>query len=304
MSRLGKDCPKIHSVKVNSIDSNLDCTYILSGKVKQHYANWEGHLSLKTFSGGQAFYNVGAGNYVVNEDSFLLVNEHQPYTITIDAEPFVESFVIFFETGFAEDIERNLSENAVRLLDDPSNLSDKKIEFVPRLYSRNFIENPLLQLRKQIQDKSGDQMGLEEKLHEIMTGILAARQETLKEIEQIPAMRAATREEIYKRIYRARDFIEAFYYEPITLNEIAKTACLSPNHLLRCFRQVFHKTPHQYLTALRLSEAQKLLTKTNLSVINVCQAVGFQSQSSFSLLFRRKFGSSPEKYRLQKGDIR
>lgn len=304
MSKVGKTNQNQHSVKVNSIDSNLDCTYILSGKVKQHFANWEGHLSLKTFSGGQAFYNVGAGNYVVNDDSFLLVNEHQSYTVTIDAEPFVESFIIFFETGFVEDIERNLKESNSQLLDNPTKPLTKKIEFIPRLYSRKFIENPLRELRNTIQSIKDEQLWLKEKLCEIMTGLLAARQETLKEIEQIPAIRAATREEIYKRIYRARDFAEAFFYEPITLDEIAKVACLSPNHLLRCFKQVFHQTPHQYLTALRLREAQKLLTKTNLSVINICQAVGFHSQSSFSLLFRRHLGISPEKYRRQKGDFR
>lgn len=288
-------------MKVNSLDSDLSCTHILYGNVRRHFANWEGHLSLKTFSHGQAFYNVGAGNYVVNDDSFLLVNECQPYTITIDAELRVESFIIFFKSGFAEEVERNLSASHEELLDNPEKPAPQKIDFVPRLYLRQFIETPLRELRKSVhQVKNEDQIWLIEKLHEIMMGILLVRHETFKEIEKLLAVRASTREELYKRIYRARDFAAASFSQQLTLDEIAKVACLSPNHLLRTFKQIFHKTPHQYLTSLRLNEAKKLLEQTDLSIITICQSVGFESHSSFSLLFRRHFGFSPEQYRHQK----
>lgn len=300
MSKLSEPKPDLHQVKVNSLDSDLTCTHILYGNVSQHFATWKGHLSLKTFSHGQAFYNVGTGNYVVNDDAFLLVNERQEYTITIDAEPRVESFIVFFESGFAEEIERNLTSKSVQLLDNPTKSSSGKIEFVPRLYQRSFIESPLWDLRKRIREAKDDQIWLKEKLHEVMQGIILARFETFSEIEQLSAVRASTREELYKRIYRARDFMAASFHQPTTLEEIAKVACLSPNHLLRSFKQIFHQTPHKYLTALRLRHAQNLLKETDLSIIEVCQSAGFESHSSFSLLFRRHFGISPEQYRRQK----
>ena len=296
--------PNQHQVKVNSLDSNLDCTHILHGVAQQHYAHWEGHLSLKTFSQGQAFYNVGAGNYVVNDDSFLMVNELQPYTITIDSETKIEPLIIFFESGMAEEIERSLTAKPVDLLDNPLKPATAKVNFIPRLYPRKFIENALWELRTQIKINKENQIWLKEKLHQIMQGILAARQESLQEIEQLSAIRASTREEIYKRVYRARDFMAASFGQPLTLDEIAKIACLSTNHFLRTFKEVFGQTPHQYLTALRLQEACKILKHSDLSIISICQTVGFESPSSFSLLFRRHLGASPEKYRLQKGDFR
>lgn len=267
---------------------------------QQHFANWEGHLSLKTFSKGQAFYNVGAGNYAVNDDSFLMVNELQSYTITIDSETKIEPFIIFFESGMAEEIERSLMMKTIELLDNPTKISTQKVDFVPRLYPRKFIEKTLSEFRKSVKEKKDDQIWLKEKLHEILQGILAARQETFKEIEQLSAIRATTREELYKRIYRARDFMAASFGQSLTLDEIARVACLSPNHFLRTFKQVFYQTPHQYLTDLRLQEACKLLNNTDLSIISICCLVGFESASSFSLLFRRHFGVSPEQYRLQK----
>jgi len=175
---------------------------------------------------------------------------------------------------------------------------------VQKLYSRPLLENILAELRTSVRQRKDDQLWLREKLHAVMQIILRMRSDSLIETEQLSAVRASTREELYKRIYRAGDFIAASYSQPISLEEMAKVACLSPNHFLRSFKQVFRQTPHRYLTELRLKEAQKLLERTNLPVIQVCQSVSFGSHSSFSLLFRRRFGLSPEKYRRQKGDFR
>lgn len=287
-------------VKVNSLDSRLDCTHILHGTAQQHYAHWAGHLSLKTFSKGQAFYNAGAGYYAVDDNSFLILNELQPYTITIDSEKPIEPFIVFFETNIAEEVYRSLTAQTVQLLDDPEKPFTERVNFVQKLYPRQPLESVLSEFRTSLPEKKNDQIWLREKLHELMQGIIRAHQNTVKEIEQIPSLRASTREELYQRIYRARDFMAASYHQPITLDEISKVACLSTNHFLRSFKQIFGQTPHQYLTKLRLEEAQKLLRKNNLPIIQVCQSVGFESHSSFSLLFRRHFGVSPENYRRQK----
>ena len=73
-----------------------------------------------------------------------------------------------------------------------------------------------------------------------------------QELDAIPAMRAATREELYRRIHYAREYAAALFTTPITLDEMARVAGLSPNHLLRTFKQVFDQTPYQYVIAKRL----------------------------------------------------
>jgi AraC family transcriptional regulator len=80
-------------------------------------------------------------------------------------------------------------------------------------------------------------------------------------------------------------------------------AHLSPNHLLRTFRQVFGQSPHQYLTNLRLEHARQLLTTTDQPVGDICVAVGFTSLASFTRLFRRRYGRPPAAYRRQPGDF-
>ncbi|HMZ79543.1 MAG TPA: helix-turn-helix transcriptional regulator, partial [Acidobacteriota bacterium] len=84
---------------------------------------------------------------------------------------------------------------------------------------------------------------------------------------------------------------------PLTLADIAQVACLSPNHLLRTFKQAFQMTPHQMLTSTRLEAAKRLLKTTHHSVTEICLMVGFESLGSFSWLFRNKVGCSPDTFR-------
>lgn len=103
----------------------------------------------------------------------------------------------------------------------------------------------------------------------------------------------ATRE----RLERARSLIHTGFSEPLDLDALARAAHFSRHHFLREFRREFELTPHQYLTRRRLEIAKQLLANTNLSVTEVCLAVGFSSLGSFSTLFRRHIGRSPADYR-------
>jgi AraC-like DNA-binding protein len=121
-----------------------------------------------------------------------------------------------------------------------------------------------------------------------------------KEIEALPATRAATREEIYRRLYRARDYASALFHTPITLADMARVAALSPNHFLRTFKHLFHQTPYQYVISKRLERARQLLTETDLSVTDICFSLSFESPGSFSWLFHQHTGCSPRDYRSQR----
>jgi AraC-like DNA-binding protein len=140
---------------------------------------------------------------------------------------------------------------------------------------------------------------LEEQLHKLMGQLLQVHFNVYKEVETLPAARPATREELYRRVQYARDYAAALFDTPVTLDDMACVACLSPNHLLRTFKQVFQQTPHQFITTIRLEEAQRLLRCTDNPVTDICYAVGFESIGAFGWLFRRRFGVSPGEYRRQ-----
>jgi AraC-like DNA-binding protein len=101
----------------------------------------------------------------------------------------------------------------------------------------------------------------------------------------------------HERLRRARALIDACYDHPLDLEQIAGAASFSPYHFIRLFRRAFDQTPHQYLTQRRIEQAKLLLAAGELSVTEVCFAVGFQSLGSFSSLFHRSVGHPPKIYR-------
>lgn len=275
-------------------------THILHERGSAHHWHGVGPLSIKCFFRGRAFYDVGVGRYAVDDSSYLVLNQDQTYSIDLESTNEIESFCIFFERGFAESVERSLSTKTSQLLNEPHHAS-RGINFFEKTYPHDQILSPaLLELRTQTYRKKYETAGLTEQLHEVMERLLLVHTQARRQVESIAAIRPASREELYRRLHRAKDYAAACFDEPVTLNDMARVACLSTNHFLRTFKQAFQQTPHQYLTRIRLERAQGLLTRTDQSVTDVCFAVGFESLGSFSWLFRQRVGLTPEAYRRAK----
>lgn len=105
-----------------------------------------------------------------------------------------------------------------------------------------------------------------------------------------------TSEQLLVDLRRARDFADLHYAEPLDLNSMARAAGVSKFHFLRCFTEVYGKTPAVYLAERRIERAQDLLRATNLTVTEICFLVGYNSLGSFSAKFRSLVGVSPSEY--------
>lgn len=100
-----------------------------------------------------------------------------------------------------------------------------------------------------------------------------------------------------RHLLRARDLMDRCYADPLNTSVLAAQAHVTESHFIRQFRQRFGETPHRYLVSRRMERAMQLLRDTDLSVTEICLAVGCTSLGSFSLQFRRFVGESPTAYR-------
>jgi AraC-like DNA-binding protein len=96
---------------------------------------------------------------------------------------------------------------------------------------------------------------------------------------------------------RARDLIDRDYARPLDVPAMARTALMSPAHFSRQFRAAYGETPYSYLMTRRIERAKALLRRGDLSVTDVCMAVGCTSLGSFSTRFTELVGESPSAYR-------
>ena len=99
------------------------------------------------------------------------------------------------------------------------------------------------------------------------------------------------------RLRRVRDRIDREYAQPLDVEALARGAHLSAGHLSREFRLAFGESPYSYLMTRRIERAMALLRRGDLSVTEVCFAVGCSSLGTFSSRFSELVGMPPSAYR-------
>jgi AraC-like DNA-binding protein len=102
--------------------------------------------------------------------------------------------------------------------------------------------------------------------------------------------------ELLSRLCHARDLLRDWEDEPLSVIAVARASGLTHFHFIRLFKAVFGETPHQYRSRAQIERAKHLLILTDLSITDVCMAVGFSSLGSFSALFSRRAGMSPSEF--------
>jgi AraC-like DNA-binding protein len=105
-----------------------------------------------------------------------------------------------------------------------------------------------------------------------------------------PALHLAERTEAYLRQH---------FQSNITNESLAEALRYHPNYISRCMKEIFHCTPLEYLHEYRLEQAKQLLIKTNWSISQIAEHIGFQYTPYFSNCFKEYAGMSPLRFRKQ-----
>ena len=98
---------------------------------------------------------------------------------------------------------------------------------------------------------------------------------------------------------RVRDRIDREYAQPLDVEALARGVYMSAGHLSRQFRLAYGESPYSYLMTRRIERAMALLRRGDLSVTEVCFAVGCSSLGTFSTRFTELVGMPPSAYRRQ-----
>jgi len=93
------------------------------------------------------------------------------------------------------------------------------------------------------------------------------------------------------------------FQDPISNEELAKIALVSPYYFIRIFKKETGATPHEYINNLRMANAKSLLRRTSLPIKDICFQSGFQSVSVFCVAFKKSEGITPTEFRMRRGII-
>jgi|GEM_PF-605111 len=277
--------------------------FILNTKFKQcYFPSHEENLSLKFAFRGNEFYEYGTRKVEVSPSNFLLINQGQEHASWIASENWVNSFAIYFTSDFAASVIDDLITTDEKLVDEPFKIFNEtgSLNFFQNLFpfKSDFVSE--VGLFKQYLEATGGRESLlvDERLNSIFLKFIWQHQTDLScEIKKLDAVKLSTRIEIIKRLRIARDIIESFYINPLTIHDISRACYLSENLLLRYFKLVYGQSPHQCIINKRLEFAKGQLISTNLTFNEITYASGFECPSSFGRLFKERFGHTPNDLR-------
>ncbi len=263
-----------------------------------YYDKHWGCLSLKFVTRGNEFYQTDHSSYGVDRSNFLLLNRDTEYSSFIHSPVVVESFTL----NFAEDFTRSVLAGLISKHEDllENNINADEPRFIERLYPRDEnifpVAAKIYERIAQIEERNEE---VSELYVELLMSVLKLNRLINDEIKDVQKARQSTREEVYKRLNYAKDFIDSCFSEELTLDRISSVACMNREYFIRQFKIHYKITPNQYLIRKRMETARSRLLLTDESISNICHEVGYSDLSSFGKLFKRYFQVGPENYRNQ-----
>jgi AraC family transcriptional regulator len=262
---------------------------------KSHCDEHVGCLSIKTVWSGDEAYRFQGVLRNVTPGQFLILNNDQRYSSSIDSVQNVKSMSVFFTNEFSAGILRDVQTMEQTLTDNYDQRAIAAPEFFQQLYP---MDSTLESMLKSLAVEGESRDGVDEQLQLVLSYLLATHQSEVSRSRKVDAVKAATQKEIYRRLCVAKDVLHSSYHDDLDLATISHAACMSVPQLVRQFKIVFKTTPHQYLKALRISNAAKQLKNTDAPVQDIALACGFENVSAFCRAFKIAYNATPQAFRL------
>src|SRR5918994_590892 len=176
----------------------------------------------------------------------------------------------------------------------------RSVEFAEHLRPHDRLVTPVLKyIAFHVRQGVDDEAWYEEQLSFLLERMLSSHRLTAQAIQSLAASRPGKRQELYRRLNWGRDYIHSNYQRPITIDDMASAACLSKYHFIRLFHALEGVTPYRYLQQKRVAAAQRLLSTTQLTHVEIAEQVGFDHRSTMFRQIRRLTGRSGRHWRGQ-----
>ena len=132
----------------------------------------------------------------------------------------------------------------------------------------------------------------------VLRDMLLERQQSLhSQLNRCSGRTALRRHQTMLRLLRVQHLIRCNMDARLDLHRLAAIANYSPPHLIRVFREVFDETPFEYASRLRLQRAWDLVRTTELSICEIADALGFETESAFCRSFKQTFSCTASQAR-------
>jgi AraC-like DNA-binding protein len=264
-------------------------TCLVSGSSRDAcYETYPQTLSVKAAWGGRERYFLPERELAVDDDHWLLLNDGRAYGSEIRGTRPVASFAVFFAPGLPERVSAECAQSLSAQL-DVACAAARGVEFEEHLRPHgDAVSLRLRSMHATVAAGECSEDWLETQslllLGELLGGLLGG----LLGIAPSPgAGRRSGRAELRRRLRLAADFIDTCHARPLTLADMAATACLSRYHFVRHFRALYGITPYAYLLRKRARVARRMIDNGANDRESIALASGFANRFALARALQR-----------------
>jgi AraC-like DNA-binding protein len=275
--------------------------YLFAEELRQPYesAEFPAGIGLLTAMKGSCDFYVNGARQRIDGSKTFFINRGSRLAFSVGAKTSAPA-LLFFRTTLPDLVQHSLNYGHEVLPDEPFDNLPYDFSYLERTH----LDPRLQETISSLIDLAGNcsafsSLSADLLIRHLFEDLLKANRDGYRLSKNIQAAKASTRLEIFRRVSHARDWMDAHDSTDITLTTIAAEAAMNSQHFLRMFKQVYLITPHQYLIDRKLKKARQLLESTEMTINEICGAIGFESVFSFSILFKNRFGMPPSHLRRQ-----
>lgn len=255
-------------------------------------------FSIKHVARGKEEYIVNNRKYIVKQGEYLLGNNFSEGKVKIGSDEIVKGICININADILSEVVAAYVRPDTPELDLSLDNFFRTREFYESKYSAESTHlGHKLQHFASICETEDNISHEQEKLfyYSLSESIVHDHVKLLGKLNSIDAIKSVTKKELFRKIEKAKEFIDCNYTQEIKIEKIAQFVGLSEFHFYRLFKSLHSCTPHQYIVNKRLEQSRIMLSKREGSALEIATICGFYDVSAFSNAFKKHFGYSPTK---------
>jgi len=220
-------------------------------------------LSLKLVKNGEEHYCVDGFNYKLKANDLLLVNSGESIETIVDSKNTTTGICIFPPESLVSEAIHSTTRSWDEALD--RNVQSGNARITTHMFRMESAKNTAQYIKNQLpwlEDGSIKSNSWWLEFYVALAENIASDQRGVaQKFSRIQAIKMQTREELYRRLSMAREYIHDHRFESISIDELASLTMMSKFHFLRSFKAMFNTTPYGYLLELKLAAAREFLEK-------------------------------------------
>ncbi|WP_284640556.1 helix-turn-helix domain-containing protein [Paenibacillus silviterrae] len=234
---------------------------------------------------GQRAYFIKDRSYLISPGDLVFINKHDVHKTSDVGPSGYERIVINFSDKFIGADHPLFHPALFAVFQQPTNV------FSLKLPDQLFVQTIMNKMTKELKERAS---GYETYVKLLLAELLLFSSRYAERQEAVSFEHASP---MHKKISEIVRYINEHYSEPMTLSAMSERFFMSPYYLSRAFKDVTGFTFIEYVNTTRIKEAQRLLKETNLKIIRIAEAVGFENIAHFGRMFKKLTKQTPIHFR-------